>query len=698
MSNKIRITLDPGHSRNQNRGIDKVYYEGNAMYDFAQQLKGQLEAYGIFEVYITRGKLTDNPSLLQRANTGLNTGSRVLISLHTNACGTESVYRTVVYNSVKRKSTETTAKQFSDDIAKVFISHGQGVSAKVAYRPNDVGTDYYGILRNSTAKNGLEYVLLFEHDFHTNRKACAMLSSYDIMEEVAKAEAKVLYDVLSKYYVGDNVPTKIGTVTGTSLNVRCGPNTSYTCIGSLTNGTTVKLISKDRTSGWYKILYNGAAAWVHNGYISTTAALNYDDEVDMQLPNSSSKPKPHDPAVTESVYEKYGIDRTLSLDDTGKVNTSDGLNVRGGPGTNFSKIGYLPCGTSVCIFPLTQPRPVTDPMNGWYYIAYTDGNEQKEGFVFAEYVDATVDVTPTAKVNATLGLNYRTGPGTNYQKVGLLKHGTVVYTLGTTNGWTKIRLSKEDKNEYYVSSQYLVEVANIEEDAFWSSFQDCDYGKAKNTSTIYSAPNTKASKVGKLVTNRIYCVASYAENDTWAKIVCAQEFGYVQVSNMDIISRASKETTTYKVEPHIKEALDELYEGSASDWFIKTLGAKISSPYGYRTNPLTGAPGQFHTGIDFACPGGTPIYTEVDGLCTFNAYDSSCGNMIILLDEMGKQHRFYHMKSAGIPKVGQFVHAGELIGYVGTTGDSTGNHLHYEVRVAPWTMQNTLNPDNLAFQ
>lgn len=703
MANKIRITLDPGHSRNQNRGVDKVYYEGNAMYDFAYQLKGQLEMYGIFDVNITRDKITDNPSLLQRANAGLNSGARVLISLHTNACGTEAVYRTVVYNSVKRKVTEPIAKEFSDAIAGVLKSHGQGTSAKVAYRPNDVGTDYYGILRNSTAKNGLEYVMLFEHDFHTNRKACSMLGNSDIMEEIAKAEAKVLYDNLKKYYIGDDVRYATGTVTGT-LNVRCGPSPDYTCLGTLSKGATVKVISRNRETGWYKIIYYGAAAWVHNGYVTnlSSSITAFDDQVDLGLPNTQS-PKP-DTGNTDaaSVYDLYQVEHIdmagwVTDDATGKVNCIDGLNVRSGPGTNFKKLDWLPCGALVGIVPLLQPRPVPDPMNGWHYIIYLDNNERKCGFVFAEYIDAVVQTTPKAKVNATLGLNYRTGPGTTYKSCGLLKYGTEVYTLGTTNGWTKIRLSLDDTSIYYVSSDYLVEVAAVEKDAFWQSYQDCDYGKAIS-GTIYSSPNKSGSKMGNLVTNRIYCIVSYANNNEWAKIVCAQEFGYVPVTTLTIISKASKEVATYSVPKNIRDALEELPEMTASEWFIKTLGAKISSPYGTRTNPITGLGTQFHTGIDFACAGGTPIYTEVDGLCTFNAYDSSCGNMVILLDEMGKQHRFYHMKSAGIPKVGDFVCAGALIGYVGTTGDSTGNHLHYEVRVAPWTMSNTISPDNLSFQ
>jgi len=708
MANKVRITLDPGHSWNVNQGAVKTYYESNYMYDFAQQLKGALEKYGIFEVYVTKKVLKENPSLYQRAMTAVNTGSRMLISLHTNACGDNVTYRSVIYNSCKRKAYEYFAKNLNATIAAVFNKYtGQSKNANIAYRINDVGTDYYGILRNATQTDSVQYVMLFEHDFHTCLKQCVGMTTEGFWETMAAEVAKVIYGELKQYYVGDNIATYSGTVTST-LNVRADHNTSSQRIGSLKKGDTVKIISKVKLDDiWYKILWNGASAWVAGWVINTNERIIPDDStIKIQLPNvlvdDHDVPTPSIPEITDDILvSKYyiNIHATLTDDNVGKVDTPDGLNVRTGPGTQYAKLDCLENGTLVSIYPRNPiPSNLTDPMVGWLYINYlTEDGILKRGFVCADYVKAAEIVTPRAMINCTNGLNYRNGPGTTYKKFGCLPYKTVVYTLGTSDGWTKIRLmDKSDTATYWVSSQYLTELPETDEETFLRGYQDCDYGKATISVTIRSNPSVNAANIGTLKKDSICCISSLVNNNEWARIICATNYGYVQTKYLNLLGHRGDEED-YEVDSTIYPILSKLSEMSASEWFIETLGAKISSPYGWRTSPINGG-SEFHTGIDFACAGGTPIHTDVDGICTFNAYDSSCGNMCILLDEQGKQHRFYHMKSAALPKVGEFVHAGELVGYVGTTGDSTGNHLHYEVRVAPWQRNNTIDPTHLSFQ
>lgn len=701
MSNKIRVTIDPGHSWNVNQGAIKTYYESNAMYDFAQQLKGALEKYGIFDVQITKKVLKENPTLEARAKMAVNNGSRVFFSLHTNACGTESVYRTVIYNSCKRKASESFCKKLATAIAGVYQQFsGQSKTVDPTYRVNTYGTDYYGILRCAVPTDIIQHVMLFEHDFHTNTKQCQAMLTEGFWEKMAEAQAKVVYDEMKQYYIGDSVKTYAGTVTGT-LNVRSSYNASSQRIGSLSKGATVQIVSKVVTDDtWYKILYNGCAAWVAGWVVATNMAsvIPNDKDVNFGLPSQSSNNENTDIVID---LNKLGIDYNTKpdADNSAKVSCADGLNVRTGPGTQYAKIETLESGTTVGVYHRTENIPNPDPMNGWEYILYnTDSNhEYRNGFVLGSYLDKIEDITPRAMVNCTAGLNYRNGPGTGYKKIGCLPYKTIVYTLGKyDNSWTKIRLSKEDKNVYYVSSQYLTEVAETDNEVFIRGYQDCDYGKAKEAVTIRSTPSTSGAKIGTLKKNSICCISALVENDEWARIICAANYGYVQVKYLDLIGHRGDESE-YEVDPSIAPILDNLLELSASEWFLESLGAKISSPYGWRTSPISNK-SEFHTGIDFACTGGTPIYSDVDGICTFNSYDSSCGNMCILLDEQGRQHRFYHMKAAAIPAVGKFVHAGELVGYVGTTGDSTGNHLHYEVRIAPWQRNNTIDPTHISFQ
>lgn len=86
-----------------------------------------------------------------------------------------------------------------------------------------------------------------------------------------------------------------------------------------------------------------------------------------------------------------------------------------------------------------------------------------------------------------------------------------------------------------------------------------------------------------------------------------------------------------------------------------------------------------HTGLDFAAPAGTPIYAVTGGRIKEAAWAGSYGLRVVLTTAEGTELYFCHMSALGV-RTGQKVRAGEVIGAVGTTGNSTGNHLHLEVR------------------
>ncbi len=106
--------------------------------------------------------------------------------------------------------------------------------------------------------------------------------------------------------------------------------------------------------------------------------------------------------------------------------------------------------------------------------------------------------------------------------------------------------------------------------------------------------------------------------------------------------------------------------------------ARVSSPYGMRVHPVLGTV-KMHTGIDYAAPSGTPIYAPADGVVVFKGWQNGYGNTIILSHNNGVETLYGHM-SAFTPVSGN-VKAGEVIGFVGSTGRSTGPHLHYEARI-----------------
>ena len=111
--------------------------------------------------------------------------------------------------------------------------------------------------------------------------------------------------------------------------------------------------------------------------------------------------------------------------------------------------------------------------------------------------------------------------------------------------------------------------------------------------------------------------------------------------------------------------------------------SRISSEYGWRKNPVTGV-NKLHAGTDFAAPGGTPIYAAASGYVQVAGWSSGgYGNYVIIyhgkMSDGNQDSTLYgHMRSVAT-SAGKYVQQGEIIGYVGSTGNSTGNHLHLEV-------------------
>ncbi|MBT4888609.1 MAG: peptidoglycan DD-metalloendopeptidase family protein [Rhodospirillales bacterium] len=108
-------------------------------------------------------------------------------------------------------------------------------------------------------------------------------------------------------------------------------------------------------------------------------------------------------------------------------------------------------------------------------------------------------------------------------------------------------------------------------------------------------------------------------------------------------------------------------------------GARLSSGYGNRKHPTLGYT-KLHTGVDFAAPRGTPIYAAGDGAIDFIGRKGGYGKYIRIRHNGEYSTAYAHMKSykKGM-KTGKRVKQGQIIGYVGTTGRSTGPHLHYEI-------------------
>lgn len=120
------------------------------------------------------------------------------------------------------------------------------------------------------------------------------------------------------------------------------------------------------------------------------------------------------------------------------------------------------------------------------------------------------------------------------------------------------------------------------------------------------------------------------------------------------------------------------YAGSAQAIEGLPVPHPVTSHFGYSHDYFGGR--RYHTGVDMACPTGTPVSNVMSGRVTFAGYnDAGYGNLVIV-ENQGVQSFYGHLSRVNV-QPGQVLQAGEIVGAVGNTGFSTGPHLHWEVRV-----------------
>ena len=231
---------------------------------------------------------------------------------------------------------------------------------------------------------------------------------------------------------------KKGKVTTSSLNVRSGPSTNKSAIGSIKKGSTIEIISTS-SNGWHKIKFKNGYGYVSGKYISISSNSNTNTNT-----NSTS---------------------SIKVTHTGKVNTSS-LNVRSKANTSSSKLGSLKKGSNVEI--------VEKASNGWYKIKFKKGY----GYVSGSYISnvksvntstgssnsnsnnntSSIKVTHTGTVN-TSSLNVRSKSNASSSKLGTLSKGSKVEIVeNVSNGWYKIKFKK---GYGYVSGSYISNVKSV---------------------------------------------------------------------------------------------------------------------------------------------------------------------------------------------------------------------------------------------
>ncbi len=167
------------------------------------------------------------------------------------------------------------------------------------------------------------------------------------------------------------------------------------------------------------------------------------------------------------------------------------------------------------------------------------------------------------------------------------------------------------------------------------------------------------------------------------------------LENLDTSDRGSVDLEELKKEikltmenvGEIKDYLSHqknIYDSTPRGW---PVDGHITSPFGEREHPTSGKE-EFHTGVDIAADPGRPVRATADGVVSAAGWKGANGNLVVLEHGFGFSTFYAHNRLVAV-KVGQKVHRGEVISYLGSTGNSTGPHVHYEV----WHDGKAINPN-----
>ena len=221
----FKVHLDPGHyGKKYNKSTTGLnYYESEMTWKLSQYLKAELEQRGVI-VTLSRHNINSNPGLYDRGYGAK--GCDLFLSLHSNACGTESVDYPIVYRGYDKTQANDFAKKLSDMIHNLMNTKSTG---RVGTRKGNNG-EYYGVLRGARAA-GLTYYYIIEHSFHTNTNATKWLMSDTNLRLLAKEEAKFIVN----YFVKNN--TSAPNVTPAPATTTSVTNSQY-----IVNGIDYSLV------------------------------------------------------------------------------------------------------------------------------------------------------------------------------------------------------------------------------------------------------------------------------------------------------------------------------------------------------------------------------------------------------------------------------------------------------------------------
>jgi murein DD-endopeptidase MepM/ murein hydrolase activator NlpD len=200
--------------------------------------------------------------------------------------------------------------------------------------------------------------------------------------------------------------------------------------------------------------------------------------------------------------------------------------------------------------------------------------------------------------------------------------------------------------------------------------------------------NSRLLKIGQelLIPNQDGLAHTMAAGETLMEVAEAHELDIAAIRAVNEIPGALEpESGTRIFLPGARLSRTDLQEING-DLFAWPVRGRLTSYYGYRNDPFTGRR-QFHNGLDIAASWGTPLYTAMAGRVAGTGFDPISGNYIVISHHSGYRTFYGHLDTIRV-KTGQQLKAGQRIGDIGSTGLSTGSHVHFSV----YKWGRTVNP------
>ena len=302
------------------------------------------------------------------------------------------------------------------------------------------------------------------------------------------------------------------------VNFRSGPGTNYNSKGVIALGTTVT-VTDTSNAQWYAVrLSNGSTGYIFAEYISFTGS---------NTPSATAAP---------TQAPSNGSEQTAK--------TTEYVNFRSGPGTNYSSKGVIALGTTVT---------VTDTSNSeWYAVRLSNGST---GYIFAQYLklnnssSATATPAPSGSeqsAKTTEYVNFRSGPGTNYSSKGVMALGTTVTVTDTSNSeWYAVRLSNGSTG--YIFAQYLKLNSSSSATATPAPTQVPSGSEQSAKTTEYvnfrSGPGTNYSSKGVIASGTTVTVTDRSNSQWYAVRLANGSTGYIFAQYLKVTGTSSATPT-----------------------------------------------------------------------------------------------------------------------------------------------------------